>query len=149
MDMIFDTATGQLSIDPQSIQPNGASLRAMLNRHGQTINLRGVEMSLTITADGSEIYTMRLPPAGVKYKQTDQDILATGRVRWQPDQQIGVSAWCKTNSGHEVTAQAQFTAPRPAQPYASWTWQDGRWTAPVDAPDGGEWQWDEDAGAWV
>ena len=78
MDMIFDTATGHLSIDPQSIQPHGADLRAMINRHGQTVNLRGVEMSLTISADGSEIYAMHLPPAGVKYKQTDQDILATG-----------------------------------------------------------------------
>ena len=149
MDMIFDTATGQLSIDHTSIQPNGASLRAMLVRHGQAINLRGVEMSLTITADGSEIYAMHLPPSGVRYRQTDQDILATGRVQWKPDQQIEVAAWCKTNSGHEVTAEAAFTAPRPAQPYASWTWRDGRWTAPVDAPDDGEWQWDEDAGAWV
>jgi len=150
MDMIFDTATGQLSIDPQSIQPNGASLRAMLNRHGQTINLRGVEMSLTITADGSEIYAMHLPPAGVKYKQTDQDILATGRVQWRPDQQIEVSAWCKTNSGHEVTAQAQLTAPRPEQPYPSWTWDGSAWEAPVAYPDdGGEYFWDEVAGAWV
>ena len=149
MDVIFDTATGQLSIDHTSIRPHGADLRAMLNRHGQTINLRGVEMSLTISADGSEIYAMHLPPPGVKYKQTDQDILATGRVSWRPDQQIEVAAWCKTNSAHEATAQAAFTAPRPAQPYPSWTWQDGRWTAPVDAPDDGEWQWDEDAGAWV
>ena len=149
MDMIFDTATGQLSIDHTSIRPHGADLRAMLNRHGQTINLRGVEMQLTITADGSEIYTLHLPPAGVRYRQTDQDVIATGRVTWMPDQQIEVAAWCKTNSGHEVTAEAAFTAPRPAQPYPSWTWQDGRWAAPVAAPDDGEWQWDEDAGAWV
>ena len=40
MDMIFDTATGQLTIDPQSIQPHGADLRAMLNRHGQPSPIR-------------------------------------------------------------------------------------------------------------
>ena len=149
MDMIFDTATGQLSIDTSAVHPWGADLRAMLNRHGQTVNLRGVEMSLTISADGSEIYAMQLPPAGVKYRKTDQDILATGRVRWKPDQHIEAQAWCKTNSGHEVTAQAAFTAPRPAQPYPSWTWQGDRWAAPVDAPEEGDWQWDEDAGAWL
>ena len=150
MDMIFDTATGSLTIDTAAVHPWGADLRAMLDRHGHVINLRGVEMSLTINADGSEIYAMHLPPAGVKYKQTDQDILATGRVSWQPDQEISVSAWCKTNSGHEVTAQAQFTAPRPAQPYPSWTWNGSTWEAPVAYPDdGGEYVWDEDAGEWV
>ena len=150
MDMIFDTATGQLSIDHTSIHPHGADLRAMLNRHGQTINLRGVQMRLTITAGGTEIFDLSLPPEGVRYKQTDQDILATGRVSWQPDQEISVSAWCKTTSGHEVTAQAQFTAPRPPQPYPSWTWNGTAWEAPVAYPDdGGEYVWDEDAGEWV
>ena len=150
MDMIFDTATGQLSIDHKSIQPHGADLRAMLNRHDQTINLRGVEMSLTITADGTQVFDLALPPPGVRYRQTDQDILATGRVAWLPDQQIETSAWCRTHAGHEVTAEAQFTAPRPAQPYPSWTWNGSTWEAPVAYPDdGGEYVWDEDAGEWV
>ena len=150
MDMIFDAATGQLSIDTSAVHPWGADLRAMLNRHGQMINLRGVEMRLTVTADGSEIYAMHLPPAGVKYKQTDQDVFATGRVRWKPDQHIEVQAWCKTNSGHEVTAQAQFTAPRPAQPYPSWAWNGETWEAPLPYPDdGGDYTWDESSGEWL
>lgn len=37
---------------------------------------------------------------------------------------------------------------RPPQPYPSWTWQEGAWTAPVPQPDGDYW-WDEDAGSWV
>ena len=149
MDMIFDTATGNLTINTQSIQPNGADLRAMLNRHGQTVNLRGVQMSLIIHADDIEIYAMHLPPAGVRYKQTDQNVLATGRVRWKPDQQITVDAWCKTNSGHEVTAHAEFEAPRPVQPYPSWTWNGTTWKAPVAYPDdGGDYVWNEDSGEW-
>ena len=159
MDMIFDTATGQLSIDTSSVRPWGDDLRAALNRHGQKVNLKGVEMHISVTADGETVFDVALPPPGVRYKHTDQDVLATGRVRWRPDQQIEVSAWCKTNSGHEVTAEASFIAPRPAQPYPSWEWQDGRWTPPVPYPDGagdwqwgagaGEWQWDEDAGDWA
>ena len=149
MDVVFDTATGQLSIDTAGVHPWGADLRAMLNRHGQTINLRGVEMRLTITADGAQVFDMALPPPGVRYRQTDQDVIATGRVNWQPDQAIVVSAWCKTNSGHEVTAEAAFTAPRPAKPYPSWEWTGTHWTAPVARPEGEGWAWDEGGQRWA
>ena len=111
MDVIFDTADGSLTIHVPDPQPWGAILRAVLNRHGQVVNLRGIEMRLTIMADGAQVFDLSLPPAGVRYKQTDQDILATGRVSWLPDQQIEVSAWCRTHAGHEVTAEAAFTAP--------------------------------------
>lgn len=149
MDMVFDTATGQLKIDATDFKPWGANLRAMLDRHGQTVSLKGVEMRLTITADNAEIFDLQLPPDGVRYKQTDQDLLATGRVAWSPDQQIEVDAWCKTNAGHKVTAQASFIAPRPPQPYPSWTWGGTRWVAPETMPDGEGWQWSEEAGAWL
>jgi len=150
MDMIFDTATGQLSIDHSAVNSWGADLRAVLNRHGNTVNLKGVEMRLTITADGLDVFDLSLPPAGVRYKQTDQDVLATGRVRWNPDQSIAVDAWCKTASGQELTATATFTAPRPAQPYPSWTWGGTSWVAPVPYPnDGQEYVWDEGTQDWV
>ena len=150
MDVIFDTATGQMEIDASGVQPTGANIRARVNRHGLVVNLRGVEMRLTITADGAEIFDLSLPPAGVRYRQTDQDMLATGRVSWKPDQQIEVSAWCKTNSGHKVTAQAQLTAPRPEQPYPSWTWSGIAWEAPLPYPnDGGDYVWDESSGEWL
>jgi hypothetical protein len=39
---------------------------------------------------------------------------------------------------------------RPPQPYPSWIWVDGAWTAPVPYPDEpGDWCWDEDAVDWV
>jgi len=149
MNILFDTATGSLTVDTRNIQSHGADLCALLNRHGQVVNLHGVEMSLTIHADGEQILDLRLPPPGVRYEKTDQDILATGQVHWLPDQEIAAHAWCKTTTGHEVTADASFVAPRPPQPYPSWTWIDGAWTAPVPYPsDGGMYQWDEDVQAW-
>lgn len=148
MDMIFDTATGQLSIDPSAVHPWGADLRAILDRHGQTINLRGVEMRLTVTADGIQVFDMPLPPPGVHYRRTDQDVIATGRVHWQPDQQIEVTSWCKAGNDQEVTAEAAFTAPRPAQTYPSWDWNGCTWVAPVPRPDDEGWEWNEAAGAW-
>ena len=150
MDVIFDTASGELTIDVSGLQPWGADIRAMINRHGSTVNLRGVEMHISIEADGIQIFQAHLPPSSIKYKQTDQDLLATGRCRWLPDQSINVVAWCKTNSGHEVTADASYTSPRPAQPFPSWIWSDGRWIAPVSYPDdAGDHVWSESDGAWV
>jgi hypothetical protein len=110
MDMIFDTATGQLTIDTSDVQPWGADLRAVLNRHNSVINLEGVEMGITVSADGVDVFAMHLPPPGVKYRRTDQDILATGRCVWEPEQAITVQAWCKTNSGAVVTASVDFTS---------------------------------------
>ena len=109
--MIFDTATGQRAIEQTSLTPWGAPLRAVLKRHGQVIALTGVQMRLTVTADGDQVFDLSLPPEGVRYRRTDQDVLAAGRVAWLPDQQISVSAWCRTRSGHEVTAETSFAAP--------------------------------------
>lgn len=120
MDMIFDTTTGALSIAPGTPEPFGAALRVVLKRHRQVIDLTGVKMRLTITADGVQVFDLPLPPAGVRYRRTDQDVLATGRAQWRPDQQIDITASCRTRAGHEVTTKARFTAPRPAQPYPSW-----------------------------
>ena len=62
MNMIFDTGTGELTIDHSDVHPWGADLRAVLNRHGQVIDLTGVEMRLTITADGAQVFDLHLPP---------------------------------------------------------------------------------------
>lgn len=150
MDFIFDVLTRTLSVDTSNAQPWGADLRAMLNRYGQRVDLRGVEMRLTVTADGETVADISLPPPGVRYRQTDQDVLATTRVSWQPDQEIVATAWLRTARGEEMTAEATLTAPRPPQPYPSWTWASGAWTPPGPYPtDGGKYVWDEDAGEWV
>jgi len=148
MDMIFDTATGALSIDPGTPGPFGAALRALLIRHGQAIDLTGVEMRLSITANGGAVFDLCLPPAGVRYRRTDQDVLATGRAQWHPDQQIEITAWCRTRAGHEITAEARFTAPRPPQPYPSWVWQGRDWAAPGTMPQDETALWDEASGGW-
>jgi hypothetical protein len=150
MNIIFDTLTGELTIDTSTIHPYGADIQALLNRHGNVINLQGVEMSLTIHADGEQVFFTQLPPPGVRYEKTDQDLLATAQAHWLPDQEITVHVWCRTSTGQEVTADANFTSPRPSQPYPSWIWVDRQWTAPVPYPiDGGMYQWDEDEQAWI
>jgi len=149
MNIIFDTITGELTIDTSTIQPHGANIQAFLNRYGNVVNLQGVEMSLTIQADGEHVFFTRLPPPGVRYERTDQDLLVTAQARWLPDQAITATAWCRTSTGDEVTAEASFISPRPPQPYPSWTWVDGQWTPPVPYPEDGKWyEWREDTQSW-
>jgi hypothetical protein len=111
MNICFDVATNALTIDAVDLKPWGCDIYALLNRHGKTIDLTGVAMSLTLKADAETVFHIYLPPDGVKYERTDQDILATGRVVWRPDQAIEVFAWCRTHGGQEITATASFNSP--------------------------------------
>jgi hypothetical protein len=113
MIVIFDALTRSLSIDHAAAQPWGADVEARINRYGQVINLTGVEMRLTVEADGVVVFDLHLPPLGVRYRQTDQDTLATGRVLWPSGAAIRATAWARLNDGAEVTAEAEFTAPEP------------------------------------
>lgn len=38
---------------------------------------------------------------------------------------------------------------RPPQPFASWVWDGGAWTAPAPMPSDGDWSWDETAQEWI
>lgn len=150
MDFIFDAGTRTLSIDTSNVNPWGADLRAIILRYGQRVPLRGVQMNLTVSADGEEVFSLSLPPEGALYHQTDQDVIATDRVLWSPDQTVVASAWLLTTTGDELTAEATFTSPRPEQPYPSWTWEGGEWAAPEPYPDDGEeYVWDETSNTWI
>lgn len=149
MDFVFDVAARSLSVVPNP-EPYGATVRAMLNRYGQRVDLRGTEMRLTITADGETVADISLPSPGVRYSRTDQDVLSVERVRWQPDQEIVATAWLRTGAGDEFTVEEKLTTPRPPQLYPSWTWQNNAWIAPISYPnDRDDYMWDEESGNWV
>jgi hypothetical protein len=46
-------------------------------------------------------------------------------------------------------AEALMLAQRPPQPFPSWTWQEGGWTAPKKRPAKGNYGWDEEKLKWV
>jgi hypothetical protein len=71
------------------------------------------------------------------------------RLDVKPDDEITLDVWAE-NAGVRVEGETTWTVPRPAQPFGSWTWTDGAWTAPKPYPEGDGWyEWDEDAEAWV
>ena len=147
---IYDVATNAITFD-NAAGAGWCDLIAALERHGQTIDIRGLRIGATVTIDGAVVQEISLPPSGVRYCSTDQNTLATLRIApFPPDAVCTVAVWIHTRDGREFEAETTFTIPRPPQPYPSWIWDGGAWHAPEPYPDDGElYDWDEDAGAWV
>lgn len=70
------------------------------------------------------------------------------RLDAKPDDEILLSLWAE-NAGVRVENEKTWTVPRPPQPYPSWTWENGAWTAPVPYPAGGFYDWDEETQSWA
>lgn len=148
MEISFDVATRALTFDASDAQPWGGDLIATVNRYGRVIDLRGLRAGVSVTSDGTEILSKQWPPAGVKFSKTDQDVIFTERLIWNSDAAIVISVWLEIADGrHEATWN--LTAPRPEQPYPSWTWGGTAWGPPVAYPADGEHTWDEAGQAWV
>lgn len=73
---------------------------------------------------------------------------------------VGSAAWARESIGgvwepseNKIGINWTFTVAegfRPPQPFSSWVWFDGKWSAPLPYPDdGGVYDWDEDSLSWV
>lgn len=149
MRISFDVVTRLLTLDQAAAKPWGADLQAHINRHGKRLDIRGLTVGVSVSANGEQTLHRTWPPKGVKFSRTDQDVLLTQRARWSPDDEVVIDAWFNL-AGDLYRDAWTFTAPRPAQPYPSWTWNGTAWAAPVAYPeDGGEYTWDEIGQQWV
>lgn len=145
----YDIASRSLEFDTSTAKPWGADITATLQRYGQTVGLAGVRYGMTVAVNQVEVASKEWPEEGETLVATDQDILKSHRVTWSPHDRISINAWIVGPLGR-VDLGHTFTAPRPTQPYASWTWGDGQWNAPVPYPSsGGPYEWDEAGQEWV
>jgi len=148
MKITFDVVSRELSFDASDAQPWGGDLSAAINRYGQRLDIRGLTMGITVTSNGVTILDKSWPPAGVKYTNTDQDVILTERLVWNSDEAIVIDVWFDL-AGERHEATYNLTAPRPPQPYPSWTWGGTAWEPPVPYPnDGQEYVWDEANQEW-
>jgi hypothetical protein len=147
MIITYDIQANILAINHTGNHSWGTDVVAALNRHGQTVSLKSVSFGITVKADSETVLDQSWPPEGVRFSKTNQDTLATSRVNWKPDQTISVYSWFINTLGQKLTATDRFVAPRPAQPYPSWTWDNG-WQPPIQYPEEGDWQWNEDNQQW-
>lgn len=109
----------------------------------------GLAFGYTVIADGSEVDRASYPPSNIVIREIDADYVYPYRIEVSPDSQVTLLTWV-TNAGVTVEGEAKFTAPRPPQPYTSWTWEDRAWTPPVAHPGGDAmYVWDEDGQIWA
>lgn len=149
MRISFDVVTRLLTLDQAAAKPWGTDLQAHINRHGKRLDIRGLTIGVFVSVNGAQTLHRTWPSEGVKFSRTDQDVLLTQRARWSPDDEVVIKAWLNI-AGEEHTGMWNFIAPRPAQPYPSWTWNGTAWVAPVPYPnDGQECVWDEDSQEWI
>ena len=150
--VIYDTQTSEISFDKSKIGPYYCDFIAALERHGQTVDIRGLSYGADVKVDGELVLEKSWPPPGVKYVSTDQNELVTERLKvFPPDAECEFFVWIKGRNG-EYTGQTTFTIPRPEQPYPSWVWNTEtlRWEAPVPYPDdNNDYEWDEENQQWV
>lgn len=158
---VYDPMQSQpLQIDASAVLPHGGAVSARLVQRGVGFDLRGMSMGAQVRVAGNLVLDVTLPPSGVGYAAVGHlgspsapvgRVLWSTRLRWRPEDALQVSAWIDTRAGREH-ASANLVAPRPVRPFGSWTWDAGarRWQPPVAYPDdGGFYNWDEAAGAWV
>jgi hypothetical protein len=102
-----------------------------------------------VTVNGETVDTHVWPPENITIRQLTPTRVFPYRVTARPDDVIMLTVWA-TNAGATVTDETTWTIPRPAQPFPSWTWENGTWTPPAPYPDDdGEYTWDEETGAWI
>jgi len=150
--VIFDTQTSDISFDTSAIGAYYCDFVAALERHGQTVDIRGLSYGADVRVNGELVLEKAWPPPGVMYVSTDQDMLVTERLtNFPPDAECSLSVWVENANG-KFTGQTSFTIPRPEQPYASWVWNTKTliWEAPVPYPDDNKfYEWDEETQSWV
>jgi hypothetical protein len=90
------------------------------------------------------------PEEGIEYIFTDQDYISSNVLHLNPDDEVVFKVWAKNNELYSETV-FNFIAPRPPQPYPSWSWDSEQgWTAPVPRPEGEDvYFWDEKNQQWV
>lgn len=119
--------------------------------HGDAERLypTGLSFGYTVKVGTKNVDTAQWPPSNVTVRELTPNRIFHYRVDAKPDAKVTLKVWA-TESGNTGNGEFKFTVPRPAQPFPSWTWQDGGWNAPVPYPDGDvPHVWDEDAQGWA
>lgn len=107
----------------------------------------GFGFGWTVTANGIETGTHGWPAENAVVREMSSQRMFEFPVN--ANGEVVLAVWA-TESGQRIEGQTTFVVPRPAQPFPSWTWEDGSWTAPVPYPDDGNYfVWDEDSQGWV
>ena len=151
INVIYSALTQEFTFEHIDIAPTYCDISAGVAKHKDVIEFDGFSFGFLLLRNGAIVAAKTWPEPGVKYIQTDQDIVGGDRVQWKPDQEVTLTVWFE-NFGVKHEGSETFTVPRPPKPYPSWSWDADKlqWVAPVPYPNDGKFYvWDEDAQKWV
>ena len=143
--------TGNWSLDTSEIGPTTNDLFITFTEEAPVITFKDLKFGYELKQDGNIKQYGVYPPAGVRYKRSDQEYLEVVRLNTKTDESYTLFLWAE-NDGQRFEKEFDFETPRPAQPYGSWTWnsEDKVWEAPEPRPDDGKYyEWHEETLSWV
>jgi hypothetical protein len=102
------------------------------------------DFSVVITEKNNKFSEITFPKEGQVFESTDQFFLFSERIFCSADDVLNF-----TVKIGELEKEFTYTVPRPEQPYPSWTWSNGQWSAPVAYPNDGDfYDWNESTLSW-
>jgi hypothetical protein len=112
-------------------------------------NFKNVGFGFSASQDGAGIiYESSYPKPGEQFVESDQSYLSVDAVNPLIFNPVNLRFWVTENgllvSEHLFTYTPDF----PPKPYESWVWDVWSWVPPVPKPDG-DYEWNEESGAWV
>ena len=143
--------TGNWSLNASEIGSGSNDLFITFTEEAPVITFKDLKFGYELKQDGNIKQYGVYPPAGVRYKRSDQEYLEVVRLNTKTDESYTLFLWAE-NDGQRFEKEFDFETPRPAQPYDSWTWNstDKVWEAPEPYPnDDNDYTWDEETLSWV
>jgi hypothetical protein len=146
---VYIPSANQWMLSSESLDPFWARLNIGYNDQSDTADLAGLKFGFELHQGDNLVASGAYPPVGVRYVKSDQPYLVAEHLELKPEQTYHLRLWLE-NVGQKPKGEMTFTTPRPDQPYPSWVWSNGKWTAPTPMPeDGALYTWDESALLWV
>lgn len=90
------------------------------------------------------------PPAGVRYRSSDQNFKASIRLELQPEEIYILYLWANYDK-EKIRQNFEIKNPKPKKIFESWQWNNSEkiWQPPVAKPENGvECEWDEQKLSW-
>jgi hypothetical protein len=145
------TATYDLTGKSWTIDGEGTEFAvAFTDGDAEAIHPDRLRFGWLITVNGEQQDEETFPAENVTYVEIKPTARFHGRVQALPEDDVSIVFNAATGDDAMTSAEQKFTVPRPPQPYPSWTWEDGVWTAPVPYPDDdAPYVWDEETQDWI
>ena len=147
---VYDPTAKSQTVITNTLPASYVDLQICMGTDGETMTADNYHSGWRVSSGTNVLSEGQWPSSGVTLISTDQRVLHTVRIPWEPDWNVTVETWTE-NGGERKESVQVVKVPRPAKPYASWLWEadEKSWEAPIAYPkDGKRYEWDEKNVKW-